>query len=80
MAAYEDMIRETATDHAPWHVVPADRKEIAWLVVAGAVIDALETLDPKPPKISGARLKELKAAEKALRAQAPRGRRKSRNA
>jgi len=76
MAVYEDMIRGTATPEAPWFVIPADRKQIAWLVVAGAIIEAIESLDPKPPKISGAKLIELKAAEKALRAEAPKAKRK----
>jgi PPK2 family polyphosphate:nucleotide phosphotransferase len=76
MAVYEDMIRGTATPEAPWFVIPADRKHITWLVVAGAIIEAIESLDPKPPKISGAKLIELKAAEKALRAEAPKAKRK----
>ncbi len=71
MAAYENMIRETSTDYAPWYVVPADHKHVAWLVVSAAIVEALEKLSPKPPKITGAKLKELKAAEKALRAEAP---------
>jgi PPK2 family polyphosphate:nucleotide phosphotransferase len=71
MAAYEEMIRETSTDYAPWYVVPADHKHVAWLVVSAALIEALEKLSPKPPKISGEKLEELKAAEKALRAEAP---------
>jgi PPK2 family polyphosphate:nucleotide phosphotransferase len=71
MAAYEDMIRETSTDYAPWYVVPADHKHVAWLVVSAAIIEALGKLSPKPPKIAGAKLKELKAVEKALRAEAP---------
>ena len=72
MAAYEDMIRSTSTPEAPWYVVPADNKHVSWLVVAGAIIEALGRLDLKLPKITGARLRELKAAEKALRAEAPR--------
>jgi PPK2 family polyphosphate:nucleotide phosphotransferase len=72
MAAYEDMIRETSTDYAPWYVVPADHKHVAWLVVAGAIIDAIRELDPEPPRVTGAKLKELKSVEQALRAEAPR--------
>jgi PPK2 family polyphosphate:nucleotide phosphotransferase len=72
MAVYQDMIRETSTEFAPWYVVPADHKHVAWLVVSTAIIEALKTLSPKPPKISGAKLKELKVAEQALRAEAPR--------
>jgi PPK2 family polyphosphate:nucleotide phosphotransferase len=71
MAAYEDVVRETSTDYAPWYVIPADHKHVAWLIVAGAIIDALDHLGVKPPKISGGKLKELKSAEKALRAEAP---------
>ena len=71
MAAYEDMVRETSTDYAPWYVVPADHKHVAWVTVAGAVIDAIEKLGPEPPKVSGATLQELKSVEQALRAQAP---------
>lgn len=76
MAAYQDMIRETSTELAPWYVVPADHKHVAWLVVSEAIIEALEKLSAKPPRISGAKLKELKAAEKILRAEAPRAGRK----
>jgi PPK2 family polyphosphate:nucleotide phosphotransferase len=78
MVAYQDMIRETSTDYAPWYVVPADHKHVAWLTVAGAVIDGIARLAPKAPKVTGAKLKELKAVEAALRAEAPRkARRKS---
>jgi PPK2 family polyphosphate:nucleotide phosphotransferase len=72
MAAYEDMIRETSTDYAPWYVIPADHKHVAWLIVAGAIIEALEQLKLKPPKVSAGKLKELKSVEKALRAEVPR--------
>jgi len=70
MAAYQDMVHETSTDYAPWYVVPADHKHVAWLTVAGAIIDAIEKLGPEPPKVSGATLQELKSVEQALRAQA----------
>jgi PPK2 family polyphosphate:nucleotide phosphotransferase len=71
MAAYEEMIRETSTDYAPWYVVPADQKQVAWLVVAEAIVEALQGLKLEYPKITGAALKELKAVEKELRAEAP---------
>jgi polyphosphate kinase 2 (PPK2 family) len=67
MAAYEDMIRETSTDYAPWYVVPADHKRVAWLVVAEAIIDALQGLKLDFPKIQGKALDELKSAQRALR-------------
>ena len=49
MAAYEDAIRNTSTKDAPWYVVPADNKWFARLVVAGAVTDAMEKLNPQYP-------------------------------
>ncbi len=45
MDAYEDMIRHTSTPEAPWYVVPADNKWFARLVVAAALVDALDRLD-----------------------------------
>lgn len=71
MHAYQEMIRETSTDYAPWYVVPADHKDMARLVVAGAVSEALEKLDLHFPKVSGRALKELKAAERMLKAEKP---------
>jgi PPK2 family polyphosphate:nucleotide phosphotransferase len=66
MAAYEDMIRHTATPEAPWYVVPADHKWFTRLVVAAAVADALEELDLKFPPVDRARRRELAAARAAL--------------
>ena len=70
MAAYEDAIRETSTDYAPWCVIPADHKHIAWVIVSAAIVEAIEGLKPDFPKIGGKALKELKEAERALRAEA----------
>jgi PPK2 family polyphosphate:nucleotide phosphotransferase len=69
MAAYEEMIRETSTDYAPWYVIPADHKHIAWVIVSAAIVEAIKALKPDYPKIAGAALKELKKAERALRAE-----------
>jgi PPK2 family polyphosphate:nucleotide phosphotransferase len=71
MAAYQDMIRETSTDYAPWYVVPADHKHITWLVVSAAIIEALEKLKLEYPKVTGKALKELKACEHTLEAEKP---------
>jgi len=68
MDAYEDMIRNTATKHAPWYVVPADNKWFTRVVVGAAIIDALDDLDLHYPKVSDAKLKELAAAKRALQA------------
>jgi polyphosphate kinase 2 (PPK2 family) len=66
MAAYEDMIRATSRDEAPWYVVPADNKPFARLVVSAALIDTLESLDLKYPKVEGAALKEMQQVRAAL--------------
>jgi PPK2 family polyphosphate:nucleotide phosphotransferase len=66
MEAYEDMIRATSHEAAPWYVVPADNKPFARLVVAGAVVEALDRLDLEFPKIKGKALAELKKVERAL--------------
>ena len=66
MHAYEDMIRHTSSKHAPWYVVPADNKWFTRLVVAAAVVEALDSFDLSYPKVSGAQRKELDAARKAL--------------
>jgi PPK2 family polyphosphate:nucleotide phosphotransferase len=66
MAAYEDMIRQTATPHAPWIVVPADKKWFARLVVAAAVAEAMEELDLAFPKVTDAQRRELAAARRVL--------------
>jgi len=84
MAAYEDMIRATSTDHAPWHVVPADSKPFARLVVARAIVDALSRLDLKYPTVGAADLKEMKKIRATLLGEGPplrvRGRSSSRTA
>jgi PPK2 family polyphosphate:nucleotide phosphotransferase len=69
MDAYQDMIRHTSAPHAPWHVVPADNKWFARIVVAGALGDAIERLDLQFPKVEGAALRELMNARKALLAE-----------
>jgi PPK2 family polyphosphate:nucleotide phosphotransferase len=66
MAAYEDMIRATATPHAPWFVVPADKKWFTRLVVAGAVADAMERLKLAFPVLDAAQKADLAAARRAL--------------
>jgi PPK2 family polyphosphate:nucleotide phosphotransferase len=69
MDAYEDAIRETSRREAPWFVVPADNKWFTRLVVAGAIVDAMERLDLKFPKVEGKALKELHKVRKALLAE-----------
>jgi PPK2 family polyphosphate:nucleotide phosphotransferase len=63
---YEDMIRHTASEHAPWYVVPADNKWFTRLVVSQAVVDALKDMDLKYPKVSSAEQAALAQARKQL--------------
>jgi PPK2 family polyphosphate:nucleotide phosphotransferase len=69
MAAYEDMIRATSLPEAPWYVVPADHKWFTRLVVASAVIDAMERLDLKFPTVDDAARKKMAEIRKALLAE-----------
>jgi PPK2 family polyphosphate:nucleotide phosphotransferase len=64
--AYEDMIRNTAAEHAPWFVVPADNKWFSRLVISTVIVDTLESLDLSYPKVDDAKRKELEAAKKEL--------------
>jgi PPK2 family polyphosphate:nucleotide phosphotransferase len=59
-------IARTSTAHAPWYVVPADKKWFTRLVVAEAVVCALEELELDFPCLEGARKEELEAARRAL--------------
>jgi PPK2 family polyphosphate:nucleotide phosphotransferase len=66
MAAYQDMIRATATRESPWYVVPADNKWYTRIVVAAAIVDALSSLDLRYPMVDRERLRDLAAAKKTL--------------
>ncbi|HZF26833.1 MAG TPA: polyphosphate kinase 2 family protein [Steroidobacteraceae bacterium] len=69
MAAFEDMIRHTATEYAPWYVVPADNKWFTRIVVAGAVIDAMDSLQLEYPKLAPVARAELAKARRELMAE-----------
>jgi PPK2 family polyphosphate:nucleotide phosphotransferase len=64
--AYEDMIRNTATKHAPWYIIPADNKWFTHLAVSAAIVETLEELDLSYPKVDAAKRKELQAARRLL--------------
>jgi PPK2 family polyphosphate:nucleotide phosphotransferase len=64
--AYEDMIRHTATPHAPWYVVPADNKWFTHLVVAGAIIETLDSLGLSFPEVTAEQRAALEDARKNL--------------
>lgn len=69
MHAYEETIRETATEESPWYVVPADNKWFTRVVVAAAIIDALSSLGLHYPEVGKDKLKELAATKKELLAE-----------
>jgi PPK2 family polyphosphate:nucleotide phosphotransferase len=64
--AYEEMIQNTATEHAPWYVVPADNKWFTRLVIASAIIEALRKLDLSFPDVDPAKKAELKKVRESL--------------
>jgi PPK2 family polyphosphate:nucleotide phosphotransferase len=66
MKAYEDAIQQTATKESPWYVVPADNKWFTRLVVAAAVVEALENLKLEYPTVNSDGMKELLAAKLTL--------------
>jgi PPK2 family polyphosphate:nucleotide phosphotransferase len=66
MAAYDEMIAATATKHAPWYVVPADNKWYTRLVVAAAIVDAMQELKLAYPKLSAEQKKRLRSARLEL--------------
>jgi PPK2 family polyphosphate:nucleotide phosphotransferase len=70
-AAYQDMIRHTSTPHARWHVVPADHKWMARVVIGSAIVDAIERIDPQYPKPGRAQLAEFKRVQQALESESP---------
>ncbi|MGB2596471.1 MAG: polyphosphate kinase 2 family protein [Pseudolabrys sp.] len=66
MHAFEETIRGTASKYAPWYVVPADNKWFSRLVVAAAIVAAVEELDLAFPKVDAKKKKELAAARAEL--------------
>jgi PPK2 family polyphosphate:nucleotide phosphotransferase len=67
--AYEEMIQNTAAKHAPWYVVPADNKWFTRLIVASAIIQALDELRLSFPDVDKAKKKELAAVRDSLLSQ-----------
>lgn len=69
--AYQDMIAGTASAHGPWHVVPADHKWFARVVIGSTIVSALEKLDLKFPLVDGEALEKLTPIREALEQEAP---------
>ena len=64
--AFEEMIRETSTHHAPWHVIPADRKWFARVAVASILLEVLQDIAPRHPEVTDAQRRALKDIRKQL--------------
>ena len=73
-AVYQDIVRHTATSHAPWYVVPADHKWFARVVIGSAIVAALEKLDLRFPRADKASLAEFDEVRKALEREGKGGR------
>ena len=69
MDAYQELIRHTSTKESPWYVVPADNKAFSRVVVASAIINTMDALDLKYPKVSEEKLAELNAVKAELLAE-----------
>ena len=65
-AAYQDVLRHTSAKHAPWHVVPADHKWFARVVISSAIVSAMEKLDLSFPEPEKGKTDELKKARDTL--------------
>ncbi len=66
MQAYQDCLSATSSRTAPWHIVPADDKLNARLIVSQILLEALKDLDLSYPKPDAKRLRELKSFRKLL--------------
>ncbi|MCP3461273.1 MULTISPECIES: polyphosphate kinase 2 family protein [unclassified Bradyrhizobium] len=66
MGAYQAAVTATASEQAPWYVVPADNRWFTRLVVAAAIVEAVEKLDLAYPKVSPEQKKELATARAEL--------------
>jgi len=66
MKAYEDAMENTSTDHAPWYVVPADKKWFTRLAVSEIIVKKLESMNLHYPKVTEAQLEQLGEAKTLL--------------
>jgi PPK2 family polyphosphate:nucleotide phosphotransferase len=80
MAVYQDIVRHTSTAVAPWHVVPADHKWFARVVIGSAIVSALEALNLRFPRVDKASLQEFEQVREALLKEGKGGRNKAKKA
>jgi PPK2 family polyphosphate:nucleotide phosphotransferase len=77
MAVYQDIVRHTSTAVAPWHVVPADHKWFARVVIGSAIVSALDALNLRFPRVDKASLQEFEQVREALLKEGKGGRNKA---
>jgi len=71
--AYQDLIANTSTPWAPWHVIPADHKWLMRALVSHVIVDVIEGLGVSFPEVPPEKMKEFRQALKTLRAEARKG-------
>ena len=71
--AFSEMLSNTSTEWAPWHVIPADRKWFARICAAAIIASALIDIDPQYPKVDESARRDLAEARRELEAEAPKG-------
>jgi len=64
--AYQDAIDATSKPHAPWYVVPADRKWFTRLAVSEIIVESMEKINPEYPKLNKEQVKELEKSKEIL--------------
>src|ERR1700761_8527512 len=65
-AVYQDIVRHTSTPHAPWFVVPSDHKWFARVVIGSVIVNALDGLNLRFPRVDKASLEEFAKVREAL--------------
>lgn len=66
MQAYEDMLRHTSTEYAPWYVIPSDHKWYTRVAIGDILVQTLTSLDLEYPTVSKAKEKEIERAKRLL--------------
>ncbi len=69
--AFEDVLSNTSTEWAPWHVIPADRKWFLRLGAAAVIIEAIMQLDPRFPVASAEAKADMATVKAELLAEGP---------
>ncbi len=69
MDAFQECIRATSTDWAPWYVIPSNHKWVARALVANILVETIKSLDLNYPKVTADKLKAIEAAKKQLEAE-----------